>query len=33
MSPTSRVSNYPLGYKPTRFIYQEDLNWTGNGNW
>ena len=28
-----QAQNYPLGYKPTRFIYQGDLNWTGNGRW
>jgi hypothetical protein len=28
-----QAQNYPLGYKPTHFIYQKDLNWTGNGNW
>ena len=28
-----QAQNYPIGFKPTRFIYQEDLNWTGNGNW
>ncbi|RKP48432.1 LysM peptidoglycan-binding domain-containing protein [Trinickia fusca] len=28
-----QAQNYPIGYKPTRFIYEGDLNWTGNGNW
>ena len=25
--------DYPIGYKPTRFIYQGDVGWIGNGNW
>ncbi|MBD9437279.1 putative Ig domain-containing protein [Pseudoxanthomonas sp. PXM03] len=28
-----QAQNYPLGYKPTHFIYERDINWTGNGNW
>lgn len=28
-----QAQNYLPGYKPTRFIYEGDLNWTGNGNW
>jgi hypothetical protein len=28
-----QAQNYPLGCKPSTFIYQGDLNWTGNGNW
>ncbi|WP_420998493.1 hypothetical protein ACKI2N_032040 [Cupriavidus sp. 30B13] len=28
-----QAQDYPIGYKPTRFIYQKDLSWTGNGNW
>ncbi|MCW0436701.1 hypothetical protein NB723_001665 [Xanthomonas sacchari] len=25
-----QAQDYPLGYRPTRFIYEGDLNWTGN---
>jgi len=28
-----QAQDYPIGYKPTRFIYEKDINWTGNGSW
>lgn len=28
-----QAQNYPHCYKPTRFIYEKDMNWTGSGNW
>jgi len=28
-----QAQDYPLGYKPTHFLYEKDINWTGNGNW
>ncbi len=28
-----QAQDYPLGFKPTHFVYERDINWTGNGNW